>query len=62
MDLWDEYYQWRFALPANICLIRYGCDRHFNKLAKEPRLIKEPKKRPYPEWLTPFMFGNRDLE
>ena len=44
--LWEEYYQWRFALPANICLIRYGCDRHFNKLAKEPRLIKAPKKRP----------------
>jgi hypothetical protein len=62
MDLWEEYYDWRLALPANICLIRYGCDRHFNKLAKEPRLIREPKKRPYPEWLVPFMFGNRDVE
>ena len=55
--LWEEYYQWRFALPANICLIRYGCDRHFNKLAKEPRLIKAPKKHPYPHWLEPYFIG-----
>ena len=59
MDLWEEYYQWRLALPANSCLIRYGCDRYFNKLAKEPRSIKEPKKRRYPSWLVPFMFGIR---
>jgi hypothetical protein len=60
MVVWEEYYEWRFALPANRCLIRYGCDRYFNKLTKEPRLIKERKKRPYPEQLVPFMFGNRD--
>jgi len=58
MALWDEYYRWRLPLPANLCLIRYGCDRYFNKLDKEPRKIRVPKKRKYPEWLIPYMFGN----
>ena len=55
---WEEYYRWRLALPTNICLIRYGCDRYFNKLNKEPRKTRVPKKRKYPEWLIPYMFGN----
>ena len=62
MGLWEEYYEWRLAISTNVCLICYGCDRYLNKLTKEPRLIKEPKTRPYPEWLIPFMFGNRDVK
>jgi hypothetical protein len=55
---WEEYYRWRLPLPTNICLIRYGSDRYFNKLNKEPRKTRVPKKRKYPEWLIPYMFGN----
>ena len=58
MALWEECYRWRLALPTNICLIRYGCDRYFNKLNKKPRKTRVPKKRKYPEWLIPFMYGN----
>jgi hypothetical protein len=58
MALGEEYYRWRFPVPTNTCLIRYGCDRYFNKLDKEPRKMRSPKKRKYPEWLIPYMFGN----
>ena len=39
-------------------LFRYGCNRYFNKLAKPPRKIRVPKKRPYPAWWQGWMFGN----
>ncbi len=54
-----EYYEWLLGLSADERLIRYGCDGHFNKLKKKPRLIrpKIPKKRPYPVWLAPYMYG-----
>jgi hypothetical protein len=54
-----EYYEWLLGLNADERVVRYGCDRHFNKLKKKPRLVrvKVPKKRPYPIWLSPYMFG-----
>jgi hypothetical protein len=60
MALWEEYYRWRFDLTPNTCLIRYGCDRYWNKLEKEPRLIeaKQSKTHPYPVWLERYFFGS----
>ena len=54
-----EYYRWVLGLDPGERLIRYGCDRYFNLLKKQPRLIKPkvPKKRPYPYWLEPHQFG-----
>ena len=62
-----EYYQGVLDLEPGARLIRYGCDRYFNVLKKQPRLIKAkvPKKRPYPWWLEPYQFGYgkwRDLD
>jgi hypothetical protein len=58
----EEFYQWLFSLPLGERMIRYGCDRHFNHLHKKPRTIrpKVHKPRPYPTWLIPHMFGNRE--
>jgi hypothetical protein len=55
-----EFYSWLIRLPIGARIIRYGCDRYFNKLPKRPRqrLIKIPKKRPYPYWLEPFMYDS----
>jgi hypothetical protein len=57
-----EYYTWLLGLPVNARIIRYGCDRYFNKLQKQPRSrpfrSQVRRRRPYPHWLTPFMFGN----
>jgi hypothetical protein len=57
------FYSWLIRLPIGIRIIRYGCDRYFNKLAKQPRqrLIKIPKKRPYPYWLEPTMYGSHPM-
>jgi len=56
-----ECYKWLLNLSKGARLIRYGCDRNFNRLKKQPRTIKiKPKKRrPYPHWLVPFQYGNR---
>jgi hypothetical protein len=55
-----EFYSWLVRLPVGERIIRYGCDRYFNKLTKRPRqrLTKLPKKRPYPHWLESHMYGN----
>jgi hypothetical protein len=44
-------------------LIRYGCDRYFNKLEnKKPRTFRATvrKPRPYPYHLKKYMFGCRE--
>lgn len=54
-----EYYRWLLRLNANDRLIRYGCDRYFNRLKKPPRAGPKPKKpRPYPVQLTPYMYNS----
>src|SRR6202023_1753434 len=55
-----EFYEWLLDLEPTDRLIRYGCDRYFNKLVKRPRTIraKVKKRRRYPFWLQPYMFGN----
>ena len=53
-----EFYTWLLGLVPGDRLFRYGCNRYFNKLAKPPRKIRVPKKRPYPAWLQGWMFGN----
>jgi hypothetical protein len=57
-----EFYEWSLRWGERI--IRYGCDRYFNRLKKHPRPIrpKFPKKRPYPTWLVPHMFGGAKWE
>ena len=57
----EEFYQWLLSLSFGERMIRYGCDRYFNRLNKKPRTIrpKVRKPRPYPTWLIPHMFGNR---
>lgn len=54
-----EYYEWLLNLSPDERMIRYGCDRCFNQLKKKPRVVSSriPKKRPYPVWLSPYMFG-----
>jgi hypothetical protein len=54
-----EFYEWLLGLPPNARTIRYGCDRYLNKLKKQPRTLrpKVQKKRRYPFWLVPHMFG-----
>ena len=58
-----ELYNWLVGLPLGTRIIRYGCDRYFNKLPKPPRhrLIKLPKKRPYPYWLERTMYGSHPM-
>lgn len=56
-----EYYRWLLRLNANDRLIRYGCDRYFNRLKKLPRAGAKPKKpRPYPWQLTPYQYNRHD--
>ena len=57
-QIWLEFYTWLLGLAPDDRLVRYGCDRYFNKLAKTPRTPRPPKKRPYPYWLERWMFGN----
>ena len=56
-----EYYRLLLGLGRNERLIRYGCDKSFYALKKKPRLFRPKihKKRPYPEHLIPYMFGNQ---
>jgi hypothetical protein len=58
-----EFYKWLLRLPVGARIIRYGCDRYFHKLVKPPRqrVIKPPKRRPYPYWLERYMYGSHDL-
>jgi hypothetical protein len=59
-ECWREYYAWRLGQTYNACMIRYGCDRHFNALKKAPRTIrsKAPKKRRYRSPPERYMYGN----
>lgn len=57
-----KYYRWAFRLKVNDRLVRYGCDRYFNRLTKPPRVHRPPpKKRPYPKHLERHMFGNHSM-
>jgi hypothetical protein len=58
-----EYYEWLLGLNADERMVRYGCDRYFNKLKKKPRVVrvKVSKKRPYPVQLQPYMFGSHPV-
>ena len=58
----EEFYQWLLSLSFGERMIRYGCDRYLNPLKKKPRLVRAKihKPRPYPTWLIPRMFGNRE--
>ena len=55
-----EYYKWLLTLRPNDRMIRYGCDRYFNKLKKQPRVVQQKvrKGHPKPIWLAPYMFGS----
>lgn len=57
----EEFYRWLFGLSLGERMIRYGCDRYLNRLKKGTRTInaKVRKRRRYPIWLIPHMFGNR---
>lgn len=59
-----ELYEWLLGLEPGALIMRYGCDRYFNRLAKQPRPLfqKRIKRRPYPYWLAPYMFGQRVRE
>jgi hypothetical protein len=52
-----EFYRWLLGLSLGARTIRYGCDQYLNKLTKQPRTIRAPKKRRYPYHLKPYMFG-----
>jgi hypothetical protein len=54
-----EYYNWLLGLRLGARMVRYGCDAYFTNLNKPAKklILKPPKKRPYPIWLEPHMFG-----
>ena len=56
-----ELYAWLFGWKLSDLTIRYGCDRHYRHLAKKPRRYqrKGTRKRIYPTWLIPHMFGGQ---
>lgn len=58
-----EFYTWLLRLSPEERLIRYGCDKYFNQLAKKPRVYraKVKKKRPVPRWLIPYQYGSHDM-
>jgi hypothetical protein len=55
-----EYYAWLLDLEPDDRMIRYGCDRHFNKLKKKPRVVRQKalKGHPNPTWLARYQFGS----
>jgi hypothetical protein len=57
----EEFYEWQLSLSFGERMIRYGCDRYFNRLRKKPRTLQPKIRKPrrYPVWLIPHMFGNR---
>jgi hypothetical protein len=58
-----EYYRWLLGMSCGALMIRYGCDRHFNKLKKKPRAIKtKQKRRRSSPWLEQFQFGSEYWE
>jgi hypothetical protein len=59
-----EYYRWALRLDAGARLIRYGCNRHFNKLKKKGRTIRPKVRKPRrpPTWLAPWQFGTYERE
>jgi hypothetical protein len=56
-----EYYEWLLGLSSDERIVRYGCDRYFNRLKKKPRLVPQKKKRPSPIWLAPYLFGTHPM-
>jgi hypothetical protein len=55
-----EYYLWLLGMSSGSLTIRYGCDRHFNKLKKKLQTMKPPKPRKPrrdPTWLARWQFG-----
>ena len=56
-----EYYEWLLGLSSDERMVRYGCDRYFNRLKKKPRLVPQKKKRPSPIWLSPYLFGTHPM-
>jgi len=55
-----EYYSWLLSLRPNDRMIRYGCDRYFNRLKKRPRVVHQKirKGHPRPIWLERYMFAS----
>lgn len=60
----SEFYSWQLRILVAQRLIRYGCDRYFNRIIKKPKVItaKPKKPRPYPIWLRPYMYGTHHAE
>jgi hypothetical protein len=56
-----EFYSWLLRLSPEERLIRYGCDKYFNRLAKKPRPYRGKRKRPFPVWLVPYMYDSHDV-
>jgi hypothetical protein len=58
-----EYYEWLLDLNADERVVRYGCDQHFNKLKKKPRVVPQKirKGHPMPIWLERYMFGSHPM-
>jgi hypothetical protein len=53
-----EYYAWLASSGPDDQLIRYGCDRYYNKLKKQARRLPARKKRRRNlYWLQNWMFG-----
>jgi hypothetical protein len=58
-----EYYAWLAGLKPTARIFRYGCDRYFNRLKKQPRkIVLKPKKRhPSPWWLAPYQYDTHPI-
>jgi hypothetical protein len=57
-----EFYEW--SLRCGERIIRYGCDRYFNRLKSTQGQYAQRSQRsgPYPTWLVPHMFGGAKWE
>jgi len=60
-----EFYAWLLSLSPRARLICYGCNRRFEKLEKNARILSPPKtarKRRYPFSFQPYFFGSDERE
>lgn len=58
-----EYYAWLSSLSSGARLFRYGCDKYFNPLMKQPR-VEPPRVRtghPNPTWLSRYQYGSHPM-
>lgn len=60
--LLGEYYRWLLNLSPSGLVVRYGCDRHFNRIIKVLKPEQPRKRRRFPKHLERYFFGTETRE